>query len=82
MEGVILIVGIAVAYYLAKLGKTAVQGVAIFMVTMGAFLFALWYFGRAKVYRRTICSPICGGILRRPKDMSVRGGGKNLPSGR
>ena len=44
MEGVILIVGIAVAYYLAKLGKTAVQGVAIFMVTMGAFLFASFYF--------------------------------------
>tara|TARA_B110001454_G_C12443158_1_gene318783 strand:- start:30 stop:227 length:198 start_codon:yes stop_codon:yes gene_type:complete len=26
MEGVILIVGIAVAYYLAKLGKSAVSG--------------------------------------------------------
>ncbi len=45
MEGIILIVGIAVSYYLAKLGKTAVQGVAIWMVTMGAFLFASWYFG-------------------------------------
>ena len=44
MEGIILIVGIAVAYYLAKLGKTAVQGVAIFMVTMGAFLLASFYF--------------------------------------
>ena len=44
MEGVILIVGIALAYYLAKLGKTAVQGVAIFMVTMGAVLFYLWQF--------------------------------------
>jgi hypothetical protein len=44
MEGVILIVGIAVSYYLAKLGKTAVQGVAIWMVTMGAFLFASFYF--------------------------------------
>ena len=44
MEGVILIVGIAVSYCLAKLGKTAVQGVAIFMVTMGAFLFASFYF--------------------------------------
>ena len=44
MEGVILIVGIAVSYYLAKLGKTAVQGVAIFMVTMGAFLLASFYF--------------------------------------
>ena len=37
MEGIILIVGIALAYYLAKLGKTAVQGVAIWMVTIGAF---------------------------------------------
>ena len=45
MEGIILIVGIAVSYYLAKLGKTAVQGVAIWMVTMGAFLLASWYFG-------------------------------------
>ena len=44
MEGIILIVGIALAYYLAKLGKTAVQGVAIFMVTMGAFLLASFYF--------------------------------------
>ena len=44
MEGIILIVGIAVSYYLAKLGKTAVQGVAIFMVTMGAFLLASFYF--------------------------------------
>ena len=44
MEGIILIVGIAVSYYLAKLGKTAVQGVAIWMVTMGAFLFASFYF--------------------------------------
>jgi hypothetical protein len=44
MEGVILIVGIAVSYYLAKLGKTANQGVAIFMVTMGAFLLASFYF--------------------------------------
>ena len=45
MGGVILIVDLAGAYYLAKLGKTAVQGVAIWMVTMGAFLFASWYFG-------------------------------------
>ena len=44
MERIILIVGIAVSYYLAKLGKTAVQGVAIWMVTMGAFLFASFYF--------------------------------------
>ena len=44
MEGIILIVGIAVSYYLAKLGKTANQGVAIFMVTMGAFLLASFYF--------------------------------------
>ncbi|MDE0730340.1 MAG: hypothetical protein OSB36_05365 [Longimicrobiales bacterium] len=44
MEGVILIVGIAVSYYLAKLGKTAVQGVAIWMVTMGAVFFAMWQF--------------------------------------
>jgi len=44
MEGIILIVGIAVSYYLAKLGKTEVQGVAIWMVTMGAFLFASFYF--------------------------------------
>ena len=43
-EGVISIVGIALAYYLAKLVKTAVQGVAIFMVTMGAFLLASFYF--------------------------------------
>ena len=42
MEGIILIVGIAVSYYLAKLGKTEVQGVAIWMVVMGAFLFAIW----------------------------------------
>ena len=44
MGGVILIVGLAVAYYLAQLGKTGVQGVAIWMVTMGAFLFASFYF--------------------------------------
>ncbi len=44
IEGVILIVGIAVSYYLAKLGKTAVQGVAIWIVTMGAFLLASFYF--------------------------------------
>ena len=44
MEGVILLVGLFVAYYLAKLGKTAVQGVAIWMVTMGAFLLASFYF--------------------------------------
>ena len=44
MDVVIFLVGIAVSYYLAKLGKTAVQGVAIFMVTMGAFLLASFYF--------------------------------------
>ena len=44
MEVVVVIVGLAVAHYLAKLGKTEVQGVAIWMVTMGAFLFASFYF--------------------------------------
>ena len=44
LQAVIFIVGLAVAYYLAKLGKTAVQGVAIWMVTMGAVLFAMWQF--------------------------------------
>ena len=42
MEGVILIVGIAVSYYLAKLGKTQGQSVAIWFVIMGAVLFAVW----------------------------------------
>ena len=42
MEVVVVIVGLAVAHYLAKLGKTEVQGVAIWMVVMGAFLFAIW----------------------------------------
>ena len=45
MGVVVVIVGLAVAHYLAKLGKTANQGVAIFMVAMGAFLFASFYFG-------------------------------------
>ena len=44
MEVVVVIVGLAVAHYLAKLGKTEVQGVAIWMVVMGAFLFAMWQF--------------------------------------
>ena len=44
MQAVIFIVGLAVAHYLAKLGKTEVQGVAIWMVVMGAFLFAMWQF--------------------------------------
>jgi hypothetical protein len=45
MDGVILIAGFVVAHYLAKLGKTDLQGAAIWLVTVGAFLFGvIWYF--------------------------------------
>ena len=44
MEAVIFIVGLGVAQLMSKLGKTQGQGMAIWMVTMGAFLFASFYF--------------------------------------
>ena len=44
MEAVIFIVGLGIAQLMSKLGKTEVQGQAIWMVTMGAFLFASFYF--------------------------------------
>ena len=44
MEGVILLGGLFVAYYLAKLGKTPLQGVVIWMVTVAALLLADFYF--------------------------------------
>ena len=39
MEGVIFIVGLAVAHYVAKLGKTQLQSVVIYFAIMGAVLF-------------------------------------------
>ena len=42
MDVVVVIVGIGVAHYVAKLGKTQLQGMAIWMLVMGAFLFAIW----------------------------------------
>ena len=42
MDVVVAIVGIGVAHYVAKLGKTQLQGMAIWMLVMGAFLFAIW----------------------------------------
>ena len=42
MEAVIFIVGLGVAQLMSKLGKTQGQGIAIFMVVMGAVLFAIW----------------------------------------
>ena len=42
MDVVVVIVAIGVAHYVAKLGKTQLQGMAIWMVVMGAFLFAIW----------------------------------------
>ena len=42
MESVIFVVGLAVAHYAAKLGKTQGQGIAIWFVIMGAVLFAIW----------------------------------------
>ena len=44
MEAVIFVVGLGVAQLMSKLGKTQGQGIAIWMVTMGAFLFASFYF--------------------------------------
>ena len=44
LDVVILLIGFPVAHYVAKLGKTQLQGVAIWMVTMGAFLLASFYF--------------------------------------
>ena len=44
MDVVVVIVGLGVAHYVAKLGKTQLQGMAIWMVVMGAFLFAMWQF--------------------------------------
>ena len=42
LQAVIFIVGLAVAHYVAKLGKTQLQGMAIWMIVMGAFLFTIW----------------------------------------
>ena len=44
MEAVIFIVGLGVAQLMSKLGKTQGQGIAIWMVTMGAVFFAMWQF--------------------------------------
>ena len=41
-DAIILVIGLAVAHYLAKLGKTQGQSVAIWFVIMGAVLFAVW----------------------------------------
>ena len=45
MEAVIFIVGLWVAQLMSKLGKTQGQGIALWLGTMGAALFAMWYFG-------------------------------------
>lgn len=39
---VVFAIAFPVAYYLAKLGKTKEQGMAIWMVVMGLALFAIW----------------------------------------
>ena len=44
MKGIIFIVGLVVAQFLSKLGKTQGQGIAIWMVIMGAVFFAMWQF--------------------------------------
>ena len=44
LQAVIFIVGLVVAQFLSKLGKTQGQGIAIWMVIMGAVLFAMWQF--------------------------------------
>ena len=44
MEAVIFVVGLGVAQLMSKLGKTQGQGIAIWMVTMGAVFFAMWQF--------------------------------------
>ena len=41
-DAIILVIGLAAAHYLAKLGKTQGQSVAIWFVIMGAVLFAVW----------------------------------------
>ena len=42
LDVVILLIGFPVAHYVAKLGKTQGQSVAIWFVIMGAVLFAVW----------------------------------------
>ena len=42
MDVVVVIVGIGVAHYVAKLGKTQLQSVVIYFAIMGAVLFAIW----------------------------------------
>ena len=42
MRVIVFIVGLVVAQKMSKLGKTQGQGIAIFMVVMGAVLFAIW----------------------------------------
>ena len=44
MQAVIFIVGLAVAHYVAKPGKTQLQSVVIYFAIMGAVLFAMWQF--------------------------------------
>jgi len=44
LQAVIFIVGLAVAHYVAKLGKTQLQSVVIYFAIMGAVLFAMWQF--------------------------------------
>ena len=44
MEAVIFVVGLGVAQLMSKLGKTQGQGIAIWMVIMGAVFFAMWQF--------------------------------------
>ena len=42
MQAVIFIVGLAVAHYVAKLGKTQLQSVLIYFAIMGLGIFAIW----------------------------------------
>ena len=41
-DAIILAIGLAVAHYLAKLGKTQGQSFATWFAIMGAVLFAVW----------------------------------------
>ena len=41
-DAIILVIGFAVAHYVAKLGKTQLQSVVIYFAIMGAVLFAIW----------------------------------------
>ena len=41
-DAIILVIGFAVAHYVAKSGKTQLQSVVIYFAIMGAVLFAIW----------------------------------------